>query len=48
MKGVLRTILVTLNHVTKCDTGNDCVNFVVSSGTFDLIPAEEKKAEPKK
>lgn len=36
-----------VKHVTKCDTGSECVIFVVSSGKFDIIPAEEK-AEPKK
>jgi hypothetical protein len=37
-----------VKHVTKCDTGSECVIFVVASGKFDLAPAEEKKAEPKK
>jgi quercetin dioxygenase-like cupin family protein len=37
-----------VKHVTGCDTGSECVIFVVSSGKFDLTPAEEKKAEPKK
>jgi anti-sigma factor ChrR (cupin superfamily) len=33
----------SVKHVTKCDTGGECVIFVVASGTFDLVPAEEKK-----
>ena len=37
-----------LKHTTGCDTGSECVIFVVASGKFDLIPAEDKKAEPKK
>ena len=32
-----------LKHVTKCDTASECVIFVVASGKFDLMPAEEKK-----
>jgi beta-alanine degradation protein BauB len=32
-----------VKHVTKCDTGSECVIFVVASGKFDLTPAEEKK-----
>jgi hypothetical protein len=32
-----------VKHVTKCDTGSECVIFVVASGKFDLLPAEEKK-----
>ncbi|HSB63422.1 MAG TPA: DUF4437 domain-containing protein [Thermoanaerobaculia bacterium] len=40
----------TVKHVTKCDGGSagGCVIFAVVSGKFDLVPAEEKKAEPKK
>jgi len=40
----------TVKHVTKCDAGSvdGCVIFAVVNGKFDLIPAEEKKAEPKK
>ncbi|MFI5120591.1 MAG: cupin domain-containing protein [Thermoanaerobaculia bacterium] len=34
-----------VKHTTGCDTGSDCVIFVVASGKFDLTPAE---AEPKK
>src|SRR5512140_1711600 len=30
-------------HVTKCDPASDCVIFVISSGKFDLIPADAKK-----
>jgi len=37
-----------VKHVTGCDTSSECVIFVMASGKFDLIPAEEKKAEPKK
>jgi anti-sigma factor ChrR (cupin superfamily) len=33
----------SVKHVTKCDTGGECVIFVVASGKFDLVPAEEKK-----
>ena len=32
-----------VKHVTKCDTTGECVIFVVSSGKFDLTPAEEPK-----
>ena len=32
-----------VKHVTKCDTGSECVIFVVASGKFDLTPAEGKK-----
>jgi anti-sigma factor ChrR (cupin superfamily) len=32
-----------VKHVTKCDTGSECVIFVVASGKFDLMPAEGKK-----
>jgi len=32
-----------VKHVTKCDTGGECVIFVVASGKFDLVPAEQKK-----
>ncbi len=40
----------TVKHVTGCDAGSagGCVIFAVVSGKFDLVPAEEKKAEPKK
>ena len=40
----------TVKHTTACDAASTdgCVIFAVSSGKFDLIPAEEKKAEPKK
>ena len=40
----------TVKHTTACDSGSadGCVIFAVVSGKFDLIPAEEKKAEPKK
>src|SRR6266545_5611744 len=37
-----------VKHTTGCDTGSECVIFAVASGKFDLIPAEEKKADPKK
>lgn len=30
-------------HVTKCESGSECVAFVVASGKFDLKPAEGKK-----
>jgi len=33
----------TVKHVTKCDPASECVIFVVASGKFDLLPAEEKK-----
>ena len=33
----------TVKHVTKCDTASECVIFVVSSGKFDLMPAQGKK-----
>jgi len=32
-----------VKHVTKCDTGSECIIFVVASGKFDLTPAEGKK-----
>lgn len=32
-----------VKHVTKCDAASDCVIFVVSSGKFDLTPAEAPK-----
>lgn len=32
-----------VKHVTKCDPASDCVIFVVSSGKFDLIPANAPK-----
>ena len=32
-----------VKHVTKCDPASDCVIFVVSSGKFDLTPAEAPK-----
>ena len=32
-----------LKHVTKCDPASECVIFVVSSGKFDLTPAEAPK-----
>lgn len=39
----------TVKHVTKCDTGGSgCVIFVEANRKFDIVPAEEKKAEPKK
>jgi anti-sigma factor ChrR (cupin superfamily) len=38
----------TVKHTTKCDTSSECVIFVVANGKFGLLPAEEKKAEPKK
>jgi hypothetical protein len=40
----------TVKHTTKCDSGSagGCVIFTVANGKFDLIPAEEKKPEPKK
>jgi quercetin dioxygenase-like cupin family protein len=40
----------TVKHTTACDAASTdgCVVFTVSSGKFDLIPAEEKKEEPKK
>jgi quercetin dioxygenase-like cupin family protein len=30
-------------HVTKCDAASECVIFVVSSGKFDIIPADAPK-----
>jgi quercetin dioxygenase-like cupin family protein len=33
----------TVKHVTKCDTGSECVIFVAANGKFDLVPAGEKK-----
>ena len=30
-------------HLTACDTGSDCVLFVVGSGAWDLVPAEAPK-----
>lgn len=38
----------TVKHMTKCDTSSECVIFAVVNGKFGIIPAEEKKAEPKK
>lgn len=38
----------SVKHVTKCDTGSECVIFVMANGKFDLVPAEGKKEEPKK
>jgi anti-sigma factor ChrR (cupin superfamily) len=40
----------TVKHTTACDIGSasGCVIFAVASGKFDLVPAEGKKAEPKK
>ena len=38
----------TVKHTTGCDIGSPCVIFAVASGKFDLVPAEGKKAEPKK
>ena len=38
----------TVKHTTKCDTSSECVIFAVVNGKFGLVPAEEKKAEPKK
>jgi hypothetical protein len=40
----------TVKHTTGCDIGSTsgCVIFAVASGKFDLVPAEGKKAEPKK
>jgi quercetin dioxygenase-like cupin family protein len=32
-----------VKHVTKCDAASECVIFVVSSGKFDLTPAETPK-----
>ncbi|HEX7616976.1 MAG TPA: DUF4437 domain-containing protein [Thermoanaerobaculia bacterium] len=32
-----------VKHVTGCDPASECVIFVVSSGKFDLIPADAKK-----
>ncbi len=32
-----------VKHVTKCDPASECVIFVVSSGKFDLIPANAPK-----
>jgi quercetin dioxygenase-like cupin family protein len=32
-----------VKHVTKCDAASDCIIFVVSSGKFDLTPAEAPK-----
>ena len=32
-----------VKHVTKCDPASECVIFVVSSGKFDLTPAEAPK-----
>jgi quercetin dioxygenase-like cupin family protein len=33
----------SVKHVTKCDTGSECVIFVMANGKFDLVPAEGKK-----
>ena len=38
----------TVKHWTKCEGASGCVIFVVASGKFDLVPAEEKKEQPKK
>jgi len=35
-------------HVTTCETGADCVLYVVSNGAWDLVPAEAPKGAPKK
>jgi Domain of unknown function (DUF4437) len=32
-----------VKHVTKCDAASECVIFVVSSGKFDLTPADAPK-----
>jgi len=32
-----------VKHVTKCDPASECLIFVVSSGKFDLTPAEAPK-----
>jgi quercetin dioxygenase-like cupin family protein len=32
-----------VKHVTKCDAASECVIFAMSSGKFDLTPAEEPK-----
>ena len=32
-----------VKHVTKCDAASECIIFVVSSGKFDLTPAEAPK-----
>src|SRR5262245_51795911 len=34
-------------HLTACEAGADCVLYVVSSGAWDLIPAEAPKAAAK-
>ena len=33
----------TYRHVTKCDTGSECVAFVEANGKFDIMVAGEKK-----
>ena len=35
-------------HLTTCETGADCVLYVVSNGAWDLIPAEAPKGAPQK
>jgi anti-sigma factor ChrR (cupin superfamily) len=39
---------VTYRHTTACDKASECVFFSVSTGKFDLIPAEAGKAPAKK
>jgi len=34
-------------HLTTCEAGADCVLYIVSSGAWDLIPAEAPKAASK-
>ena len=33
----------TYKHITRCDTGSECVFFVEANGKFDVKPVEEKK-----
>jgi quercetin dioxygenase-like cupin family protein len=38
----------TYKHITKCDTGSECIFMVDANGKFDVKPVEEKKAAAKK
>ena len=33
----------TYKHITKCDTGSECVVLIETTGKFDVKPVEEKK-----
>ena len=35
-------------HITKCDAASECMIFVDSSGPWDLVMADAKKAAPKR